>query len=87
MHQALEVDRIQRDTAAGDEGFEPDTRLMAALGRTFRAVELQAAAERRREHIAALAAFHTSYDLLLTPTLGEPPIGIGSLDLPARLRR
>ena len=86
VHQALEVDRIQRDTGAGDEGFEPDTRLMAALGRTFRAVELQAADERRREHIAALAAFHTSHDLLLTPTLGEPPIRIGSLDLPARLR-
>ena len=86
MHQAIEVDRITRETGAGDEGFEPDTRLMAALGRTFRAVELQAADERRREHIAALAAFHAHRDLLLTPTLGEPPIRIGSLDLPARLR-
>ena len=86
MHQAIEVDRITRETGAGEEGFEPDTRLMAALGRTFRAVELQAADERRREHIAALAAFHAHHDLLLTPTLGEPPIRIGSLDLPARLR-
>jgi amidase len=60
VHQALEVDRIQRETGAGDEGFEPDTRLMAALGRTFRAVELQSADERRREHITVVSTWAKS---------------------------
>jgi Asp-tRNA(Asn)/Glu-tRNA(Gln) amidotransferase A subunit family amidase len=86
VHQAIEVERIKRETGAGDDGFERDTRVMAALGRSFRAVELQAADERRRQYIASLAHFHAGYDLLLTPTLGEPPIRIGSLDMPAPLR-
>jgi Asp-tRNA(Asn)/Glu-tRNA(Gln) amidotransferase A subunit family amidase len=60
---------------------------MAALGRSFSAVELQAADERRSEYIAGLANFHAGHDLLLTPTLGEPPIRVGSLDTPAPLRR
>lgn len=86
VHQAIEVERVKRETGAGDEGFEQDTRLMAALGRSYGAVELAAAEERRREHIAALAAFHATHDLLMTPTLGEPPIRIGALDLPAPAR-
>lgn len=60
---------------------------MAALGRSFSAAELSAADERRRSYIAALAGFHARYDLLLTPTLGEPPIRVGSLDTPPALQR
>lgn len=86
VHQAIEVARVKRLTGAGDEGFEQDTLLMAALGRSLGAVELQAADERRRDHVAALAAFHERHDLLLTPTLGEPPIRVGSLATPAPLR-
>jgi amidase len=86
VHQAIEVERIKRDTGATESGFEQDTRLMAALGRAFRAVELQAADERRSSYIAALAGVHAQHDLLLTPTLGEPPIKVGSLDSPAPLQ-
>jgi amidase len=86
VHQAIEVERVKRLTGAGDDGFEQDTRVMAALGRMISGVDLQAAEERRREHIAALARFHERYDLLLTPTLAEPPIRIGALELPAALR-
>jgi amidase len=86
VHQANEVERIRRETGVGDDGFEHDTRIMAALGRSFGAMELQAAYERRRQYVAALADFHAGHDLLLTPTLGEPPIRIGSLDTPAPLR-
>jgi amidase len=86
VHQAIEVEGVRRLTGCGDEGFEQDTRTMAALGRHVGGVELQQADERRREHIAALARFHETHDLLLTPTLGEPPIRIGQLDLPAPLR-
>jgi amidase len=86
VHQAIEIDRIKRETGAGDDGFEQDTRLMAAFGRAVSGVELQSIEERRGDHIAALADFHTTYDLLMTPTLGEPPIRIGELDMPAPLR-
>ncbi|WP_445149856.1 amidase [Baekduia sp. Peel2402] len=87
VHQAIEIERIKRETGCGDEGFELDTRLLAALGRAVGGLELQAADERRREYIAALARVHSTYDLVLTPTLGEPPIRIGSLDTPAPLQR
>ena len=86
VHQAIEVRRIRQETGCGDEGFEQDTRVMAALGRAVGGVELQEADERRREHIAGLARLHATHDLLLTPTLGEPPIRVGSLELPAPLR-
>lgn len=87
VHQAIEIERIKRDTGCGDEGFELDTRLLAALGRAVGGVKLQAADERRSKHIAALARVHETYDLVLTPTLGEPPIRIGSLETPALLQR
>ena len=86
VHQAIETERVKQETGAGDDAFEQDTRVMAALGRAVRGVELQAAEERRREFIAGLATYHSNYDLLMTPTLGEPPIPIGSLDTPSVLR-
>ncbi len=86
VHQAIELDEIKRTAGATDADFELDTRAMAALGRLTSGMELQAADERRHAHIAALAAFHERYDLLMTPTLGEPPIRVGSLALPAPLR-
>ena len=86
VHQAVEVARVKEETGVGDDGFEQDTRAMAALGRAVRGVELEAASERRREHIAGLARLHATHDLLMTPTLGEPPIRVGSLTLPAPLR-
>ena len=87
VHQAIEVARIKRETGASDKGFEHDTHLMAALGRHIGGMPLQAADERRREHIAALAGLHATHDLLMTPTLGEPPIRVGSLELPAPVQK
>lgn len=87
VNQAIEVARIKREIGADDDGFEQDTRMMAALGRAVGGIELQEAQERRHDHIAGLAQLHATHDLLMTPTLGEPPIRIGSLELPALLRR
>jgi Asp-tRNA(Asn)/Glu-tRNA(Gln) amidotransferase A subunit family amidase len=87
VHQAIEIARIKRETQVGDEGFEQDTRLMAALGRHVGGVRLQAAQERRHDHIAGLARLHASHDLLMMPSIGEPPIRVGSLELPGTLRR
>ncbi|HZQ32055.1 MAG TPA: amidase [Mycobacterium sp.] len=86
VHQAIDVARIKRDTGAKDDGFEQDTRMMAALGRATSGVDLQAAQERRHDYIAAVAHMHSEHDLLMTPTLGEPPIRVGSLNLPAVMR-
>lgn len=86
VHQAIEVDEVKRLTGAADDDFEQDTRAMAALGRHVGGIELQAAEERRHDHIAALARFHATHDLLMTPTLGEPPVRVGALALPAPLR-
>lgn len=80
-------DRIAADDATFLAPVELDTRALAALGRSTGGVELQAADERRREHIAGLARLHETHDLLLTPTLGEPPIRVGALDTPAPLKK
>jgi amidase len=87
VQQAIEVARIKSELGAKDDGFEQDTRLMAALGRAVSGVEVQAAQERRHDHIAGLARLHASHDLLMTPTLGEPPIRVRSLELPAIMRK
>jgi len=86
VHQASEIARIKRETGASDDKFEQDTRVMAELGRSFSAVDLEGAQERRKNYVAALARFHADHDLLLTPTLGEPPIRIGSLNMPAPMQ-
>jgi amidase len=86
VQQAIEVARVKREIGAGDQGFEQDTRLMAALGRRIAGVQLQEAEERRSDHIAGLARLHATHDLLMTPTIGEPPIKVGSLDMPRAVR-
>jgi amidase len=86
VYAAYEVAEIRRLTGAGDDGFELDTLMMAALGRAISSVEHCAALERRHEHVRGLAAFHQNYDLLLTPTLAEPPPRIGQFDTPRALQ-
>ncbi|UTI65110.1 amidase [Paraconexibacter antarcticus] len=86
VHCALTVAEVRRVTGCGDEGFEEDTLLMAALGRAVSGVEHERAIERRHEHVRALAAFHGRYDLLLTPTLAQPPVKVGALDTPLLAR-
>jgi amidase len=82
VHQAVQVEQVKRLTGCGDEGFEQDTLLLAALGRATASVDAHAAQERRSDHIAALARLHEDYDLLVTPTLGQPPIEVGALKTP-----
>ena len=86
VYVAWEVEEVKRLTGAGDDGFEQDTLIMAALGRKVSGVEHCAALERRHEHVSALARFHERYDLLLTPTLAEPPPKVGAFDTPKALR-
>ncbi|WP_406865003.1 amidase [Streptomyces sp. HUAS MG47] len=72
-----------RRAGARDQDFETDTLLLAAVGRAMPAPQYHLAIQRRNVHSRALAAFHRTYDLLLTPTLAEPPVRIGALETPA----
>ena len=83
VYLAWQVAELKRETGCGDEAFEQDTLLVAALGRAYSGVEHCNALERRQEHVRRLAAFHQDFDLLLTPTLATPPPRIGEFDLPA----
>ncbi|ORB04685.1 amidase [Mycobacterium intermedium] len=84
---AWEVAEAKRLTGAGDDAFEQDTLIMAALGRATSGVDYVDAVQRRHEHTRRLTTFFESYDLLLTPTLATPPPRIGEFDLPAVLQR
>jgi amidase len=80
------IAEVRRVTGAGAGRFELDNRLLAAAARTTRAADYLTAHHRWNEHTRALAAFHEHHDLLLTPTLAQPPVRIGALDTPRWMR-
>lgn len=81
------VDDARRRTGATLADFEPDTLVMAGLGRATKPVELVAAIEGRHGYVQSLARFHQEFDLLLTPTTATPPPRIGEFDQPDRIER
>ncbi|MDT5334647.1 MAG: amidase [Mycobacterium sp.] len=87
VYAAWELAEAKRLTGAGDDSFERDTLIIAALGRATSGVDYLAAVQRRHEHTRRLTTFFESYDLLLTPTLATPPPKIGEFDLPVTLQR
>lgn len=87
VHVAWEVEEARRTSGAGDEGFERDTQIMAALGRATSGIDYLASVQRRHQHTRRLTTFFESHDLLLTPTLATPPPRIGEFGLPAPLQR
>ena len=76
------VSAMKAQTGASDDQFEPDSLLMAAVGRSISAVELLACEARWNTHIHDVARFHAHHDLWLTPTVAAPPVTIGSMDTP-----
>ncbi|OBK22877.1 amidase [Mycobacterium asiaticum] len=87
VHLAWDVEQTKQLTGAGNESFERDTLIMAALGRATSGIDYVDAVERRHEHTRRLSTFFESYDLLLTPTLATPPPRVGEFDLPVPLQR
>lgn len=59
--------------------LEPGTWILVLIGRGTRAPELEGALRRLRAVGHVLDAFFDRYDVLLTPTLAEPPVPVGSL--------
>ena len=61
-------------------GVELSTLAFDSLGRGLKAVEFVNAKRRWRELGVVMGRMLTRYDVLLTPTLGEPPVRVGSLE-------
>lgn len=87
VYTAWELAEAKRVSGAGDDAFERDTLIIAALGRATSSVDYVDAVQRRHEHTRRLTTFFESYDLLLTPSLATPPPKIGEFDLPVALQR
>jgi amidase len=69
-----------RATGAATADFELLTRVLATLGNAVPAGALTAQLLKWNDFARALARFHQTYDLMLTPTLAHPPIRHGMGD-------
>ena len=72
---------------APDSLFEADTLAAAELGRAAGIRPLIEAVTAINTHTRALARFHETHDIFLTPTLAQPPLAVGALDSSRSLQR
>ncbi|WP_216898373.1 amidase [Nocardia alni] len=84
---ATKLGRARRLTGASDSEFDLTTRMLGAAGRAQSVPELIEAQERWNTYTRALTEFHGTYDLLLTPTLAQPPLRIGETKPPAAVEK
>jgi Asp-tRNA(Asn)/Glu-tRNA(Gln) amidotransferase A subunit family amidase len=63
------------------DGFERVTLAMMALADEFSAADYVQLINRLHAVCRSIGAFFESYDLLLTPTLAQPPVSLGHLDM------
>jgi amidase len=80
---------MARARAAGAKRgeFELLTRVIETLGKATSAATLTTHLALWNQHARALAAFHQRHDLLLTPTLAQPPLRHGEADPPQAQQR
>lgn len=81
------VRQIQREFAADDTGFEPDTLIMAAFGRAMPATDYVESYMRLNDYARALGEFHRRYDVLVTPTVAMHAPRVGELATPRSQQR
>lgn len=82
---AMLIDELGRAEGLKPTDFEPDTQVLAAMGRTVSAPELMSCLERWHAHTMDLTRFHAQYDLWLSPTISAAPLPIGALNTPPAL--
>lgn len=73
-----------------EESFEPFVWAFTERGRALSAPEYLLAIQDVQAHIRDISRFYVDHDLWLTPTLGQPPVPLGTLvyeDDPFELRR
>ena len=68
--------------AATPDDVEPLTWALVEMGRTIGAGQYLKAVQELQKASRQIARFLDDYDLLLTPTLGEPPVPLGTFDSP-----
>jgi amidase len=64
------------------DDFEVPTRLLCLIARAISAEELAVASRRLKFLSREIGGFFEDHDILLTPTLAQPPLKIGALDPP-----
>lgn len=84
---AMLVAELGRTHGLRPRDFEPDTQVMAAVGRSVSAPELLCCLERWAQHTRDISRFHERFDLWLSPTLSAPPPPIGALATPPLLHQ
>ncbi len=82
-----QVVEVKRRVGARDRDFEADTLAAAELGRAAGLAALLRSLANVNDHIHALAGFHQTYDVLLTPTLAQPPLAVDALTTPGALQK
>lgn len=81
------VSEVRRRLGSPDSHFEADTLAAAELGRAAGVGPLLQSLANVNGHIRALAGFHETHDLFLTPTLAKPPLEVGALTSSPELQR
>ncbi len=82
-----QVADIKRRLGSPDSHFEADTLACAELARAAGLPALLRSLANTNDYIRALARFHETYDVFLTPTLAKPPLEIGALTTPGALQK
>jgi Asp-tRNA(Asn)/Glu-tRNA(Gln) amidotransferase A subunit family amidase len=82
-----QVTDVKRRLGSPDSHFEADTLAGAELGRAAGLRPLLQSLANVNGHIRALAGFHETYDLFLTPTLATAPLTVGTLTSSDALQR
>lgn len=79
MAGAIGAREAQIGRAAAADDLEPVTHAVLRLGRALPATAYVAALAVINREVRRIAAFFADYDLLLTPTLAQPPAALGEL--------
>lgn len=61
------------------EDFEPETWLLGLIGKALSAADLERALRALQQEGRRVAELYADYDVVLTPTLGKPPVPHGAL--------
>ena len=77
----IKAREAQLGRACTEADVEPVTWYIAQSGRQVDALAYIAAREACEQAARQMAAFHESHDLLLSPTLAQPPVELGRLGL------
>ena len=78
LNVSSRLEALGRELA--DDDIEPHTRVMLEIGKNLSAEDYAKATQVIHQTGRAVARFHETWDLMLTPTLVSPPVPVGWLD-------